>query len=90
MRTTIEQWKELIAAHGRSGQSATEFCRERGIKDKRFFYWRTKLQEDSGAEGRFVSVGSSSELIAVELPGGKAIKVRRNDLGAVLEALCGR
>ena len=85
-----EDWENLLKEHKASGQSAARFCREHGISDSAFGYWRKKAvaRRASGTD-KFVRV-DGGELVAVELPGGKTIRVRRNDLGTVMEALCGR
>jgi len=41
-----EQWRGLIAEHERSGISVRRFCKERGIAEHLFFYWRKRLQTD--------------------------------------------
>ena len=38
-----DQWRERIAAHERSGMSVRRFCKERGIAEHLFFYWRKRL-----------------------------------------------
>jgi len=39
-----DQWRERIAAHERSGMSVRRFCKERGIAEHLFFYWRKRLR----------------------------------------------
>ena len=39
-----DQWRERIAEHERSGMSVRKFCKERGIADHLFFYWRKRLR----------------------------------------------
>lgn len=39
-----DQWRERIAEHERSGMSVRTFCKERGIADHLFFYWRKRLR----------------------------------------------
>jgi transposase-like protein len=39
-----DQWRERIAEHERSGMSVRRFCKERGIGDHLFFYWRKRLR----------------------------------------------
>jgi transposase-like protein len=40
------QWRERIAEHARSEMSVRRFCKERGIAEHLFFYWRKRLQTD--------------------------------------------
>lgn len=85
---TKEAWKKLIAEQRLSGQSVVRFCRERGVSDSSFGYWRKKIEATTSC-GEFARVETGG-LIAVELPGGKTVKIGRVDLPAVLEALCAR
>ena len=39
-----EQWRERIAEHARSEMSVRRFCKERGIAEHLFFYWRKRLR----------------------------------------------
>ena len=59
-----EEWRQIIAAQQESGQTASVFCRERGIPAWKFWYWRKTLSSDAMAEnpsGGFVEmhVGAS-------------------------------
>jgi transposase-like protein len=38
-----EQWRERIAEYECSGMSVRRFCKERGIAEHLFFYWRKRL-----------------------------------------------
>lgn len=40
-----EQWRERIAEHARTGVSIKQFCKERGVAEHVFYYWRKRLQE---------------------------------------------
>jgi hypothetical protein len=37
-----EQWRERIAEHARSGLSIKQFCKDRGIAEHVFYYWRKR------------------------------------------------
>jgi len=39
-----DQWRERIAEQERSGMSARRFCKEQGIAEHLFFYWRKRLR----------------------------------------------
>jgi transposase-like protein len=39
-----EQWRQRITEQERSGLSVRCFCRERGIADHLFYYWRKRLR----------------------------------------------
>lgn len=81
-----EEWEKLLEEQRGSGMSVARFCRERGISDSSFSYWRNKVREEARA-GTFARV-ERGDMLRVELPGGKAIRVSRSDLAAVLGALC--
>jgi transposase-like protein len=38
-----EHWRRLIAEAAQSGTSIREFCRRRGVTERQFYSWRTKL-----------------------------------------------
>jgi transposase-like protein len=40
-----EQWRERIAEQSRSGLSIKQFCKDRGIAEHAFYYWRKRLRE---------------------------------------------
>jgi transposase-like protein len=48
------KWRNLISEQVRSGQSVAAFCRERGLADSHFFYWKKRLRE--AATVQFVPV----------------------------------
>lgn len=79
-------WKKTISEQKASGLSVARFCRERGLTDSAFGYWQRKL-EGAESAGEFVRL-DNGEVVPVELPGGRTIKIRRSDLPVVLEALC--
>ena len=51
-RSHIERWQE-------SGSSQTEYCKEHGLKDHQFTYWKKQIIR-TGAATEFVSVNLSS------------------------------
>jgi transposase-like protein len=40
-----EYWSNLIAEQEASGQAIRAFCKEQGVGDHCFYYWRKRLQE---------------------------------------------
>ena len=40
-----QQWKMVVQECAASGLSNREFCRQRGIPEKRFYYWQRKLRQ---------------------------------------------
>jgi hypothetical protein len=50
-----EQWRRKIGEQEQSGQSVRVFCRERGLGEHSFYYWRQRLRKES-APVRFTLV----------------------------------
>jgi transposase-like protein len=44
-----DQWRERFAEQERSGISVRRFCKERGIAEHLFFYWRKRLRSQPQA-----------------------------------------
>ena len=42
-------WREVIRAQGSSGQSVREYCRQAGVKEPAFYWWRRELARRSQA-----------------------------------------
>ena len=43
--TKPKYWRKLIAEQEASGQKVRPFCRERGIGEHSFYYWRKRLRK---------------------------------------------
>jgi transposase-like protein len=43
--TKAKYWSKLIAEQEASGQKVRPFCRERGITEPSFYYWRKRLRK---------------------------------------------
>jgi len=41
------QWPERLAEQERSGMSVRSFCKDRGIAEHLFYYWRKRLRRQS-------------------------------------------
>ena len=80
---TESEWKRVIEEQRVSGRSVAAFCRERGLKDNSFHYWRAKF-----GERKFVQV-SGREVIEVTLSDGTLLRVPGSQVGVVLKALRG-
>ena len=50
-----ELWRERIAQQEAGGQSIPAYCRERGLKEHAFYWWRRRLREQ-GTAVRFALV----------------------------------
>lgn len=40
-----DRWREDIAEQARSGLSVKQFCKNRGIAEHAFYYWRKRLRD---------------------------------------------
>ena len=40
-------WRGLVQGHGGSGQSVREYCRQAGVKESAFYWWRRELARRS-------------------------------------------
>jgi transposase-like protein len=40
-----KRWQELVRQHGQSKLSVSAFCREQGVSDQSFYYWRKRLSD---------------------------------------------
>lgn len=49
---TVEEARQTLAAWERSGLSMAAFCRERGIRPKRLYWWRSRLAAWSSRAGQ--------------------------------------
>ncbi len=52
-------WRAAISEAGDSGQSVRAFCRERGLNESRFYFWRSELRTrdtESGGRPGFVEL----------------------------------
>ena len=55
----IQQWAVLIQECSASGLTNKEFCRQRGISEKSFYYWQRKLR-------RQIVEATSPQLVQLE------------------------
>ena len=75
--------ERLVKEQKRSGKSVPQFCAAHGIEANTFYNWRQRFKENTGGFARV----ESSERISLQLESGVTIRVDREDLKAVLEAL---
>ena len=80
-RATVEKrpvprsdyWRERIAAQERSGLTIERFCKEQGLTEQSFYYWRKRLREQQPMRFALVETGTAGQL-----------PVRESDLELVL------
>ena len=79
-------WREVIARWQASGLSMAGFCRQEGVPDKKFFWWKRRIEKrdskDAAATEVFVPVRikerstvSSDGLIELVAPGGFVFRI---------------
>ncbi len=79
--TRSEQWRERIAAFEASGNSVRQFCKENGIAEHSFYFWRRRLRQNGPVRFALVerSVGihpSAAEAdLELVLPTGERLRI---------------
>ncbi|HZU42034.1 MAG TPA: transposase [Terriglobales bacterium] len=53
-RKARQKWQRLVSEQVRSGQSVAAFCREHGLSEPHFYWWKKRLRESAPA--KFVEV----------------------------------
>ena len=91
-------WSKLIAEQEAGGQRVRPFCRERGIGEPSFYYWRKRLRKSDTVRFALVETipaGANSTASALELVlrSGERLRIGNEVDGAtlrmVLEAVRG-
>ena len=52
-----EYWRKLIAEQEGEGQKVRPFCRDHGITEPSFYYWRKRLRERESVQFALVETG---------------------------------
>jgi len=68
---TVDEARRVLGAWERSGLSMAAFCRKRGIRAKRLYWWRNRLAEWAG---ELASEGAASDQLieAIVVPSSSA------------------
>lgn len=86
--TKREYWSRLIAEQEASGQKARAFCRERGIAEHSFYYWRKRLIEHPTVRFALLETKlAGAEMAAaleLVLSGGERLRIGTSVDGATL------
>jgi len=95
--TRDEYWRERIAAQERSGLSVQQFCKEQGLNNPSFYYWRKRLRQQTAVRFALIDTGAAPQHTSAEpclelvLPTGERLRigagVNAAALRTVLEAL---
>lgn len=73
------KWRGLVSEQAASGQSVAVFCRDRGIREWKFYEWKKRLRQAEGAPAQFVAVKLRPPEPVVQsapVPSSKAIEIR--------------
>jgi transposase-like protein len=91
-----EYWRERIAAQERSGLSVQQFCKQQGLNNPSFYYWRKRLRQQTPVRFALVDTEgaqhtSCEHSLELVLPTGERLRIAAGvnaaALRTVLEAL---
>ena len=87
-----QQWEMVVQECAASGLSNREFCRQRGIPEKSFYYWQRKLRQHivESAAPQLVPlepVTESEDLLQIQYRGAELILPAGVDMDAVAAIL---
>ena len=85
-----QQWEMVVQECAASGLSNREFCRQRGIAEKSFYYWQRKLRRQivESASPQLVHLeppAAPDEQLCIQYRGAKLKLPTSVDTGAVAE-----
>ena len=59
-----EEWRQQVGQQESSGQSIPVFCRERGLKEHAFYWWRQRLRkQNTPVRFALVETKSAGEIV---------------------------
>ena len=68
------KWRRLVSEQIASGRTVVAFCRDRGLRDWRFYDWTKRVREAEAA--KFVTVEVAAIAEQASTVAGRAIEVR--------------
>jgi hypothetical protein len=73
-------WRKHIDGHRGSGESIRAYCRRRGLREPRFYWWRAELARrgQPAAQAAFVPVhvvADTPACIEITLPAGQQVRI---------------
>jgi transposase-like protein len=96
--TKPKYWSKLIAEQEASGQKVLPFCRERGVTEPSFYYWRKRLRKSTPVRFALLETpptdtGSTASALELVLKNGERLRIGNQveaaALRMVLEAVRG-
>src|SRR5215470_18352153 len=91
--TRDEYWRERIAAQERSGLSVQQFCKEQGLNNPSFYYWRKRLRQQTPVRFALIDTGGASQhtlsehCLELVLPTGERLRIGAGVEAAVLRTV---
>jgi len=84
-----EYWRKLIAEQEGGGRKVRPFCRERGITEPSFYYWRKRLRKCETVqfallETRPTDTGSVTSTFELVLTSGERLRIGKEVDAATL------
>lgn len=88
-----QEWRRRITEQERSGLSARRYCKEQGLGEHSFYWWRRRLEKQEPVRFALVDRGPARQEASLELllTGGERLRISTGvdatTLRTVLEAL---
>ena len=70
-----EYWGKLIAEQEASGQTIRAFCKERGISDHSFYFWRKRLGTSEPVQFALLKTVTSAATLELILASGERLRI---------------
>ena len=70
-----EYWGKLIAEQEASGQTIRAFCKERGISDYSFYFWRKRLATSEPVQFALLKTVASTAALELILASGERLRI---------------
>ena len=70
-----EYWDKLIAEQEASGQTIRAFCKERGISDHSFYFWRKRLGTSEPVQFALLKTVASAATLELILASGEQLRI---------------
>jgi len=88
-----EYWRERIAAQERSGLTVQQFCKEQGLNNPSFYYWRKRFRQQGSVRFALVETGgappgrASEHSLELVLVTGERLRIGAGVSGAALRTV---
>ena len=88
-----EYWRERIEAQQHSGLSVQQFCKEQGLNNPSFYYWRKRFRQRPPVRFALIETGGapppapSEHCLELVLPAGERMRIGAGVNAAVLRTV---